>query len=134
MPSPFPGMDPYLEGPDWLDFHSRFVNAWCEAVADGLPDEYEANLGERVYLVEVDPDSRKLLYPDVSVTHNESTSHARTTAASATLEPTTIPLEMLDGPREAYIEILHRPDRALVAVLELLSPANKQNPGRTEYL
>jgi hypothetical protein len=29
---------------------------------------------------------------------------------------------------------LHRPERSLVAVLELLSPANKENPGRTEYL
>src|SRR5262249_37321858 len=33
-----------------------------------------------------------------------------------------------------YIEILHRPDRALVAVLELLSPANKEEPGRGDYL
>ena len=38
MASPFPGMDPYLEGPEWPDFHSRFVNAWCEAIADhGTP-------------------------------------------------------------------------------------------------
>ncbi len=33
-----------------------------------------------------------------------------------------------------HIEILHRPDRTLVAVLELLSPANKEEPGRTLYL
>jgi hypothetical protein len=50
------------------------------------------------------------------------------------LEPVTIPLTILEGPRETYIEILHRPDRSLVAVLELLSPANKEQPGRTEYL
>ncbi len=24
MPSPFPGMDPYLEGPEWLTFHGAF--------------------------------------------------------------------------------------------------------------
>jgi hypothetical protein len=35
---------------------------------------------------------------------------------------------------ERYIEILHRPERALVAVLELLSPANKEEPGRSDYL
>jgi hypothetical protein len=98
-------MDPYLEGPDWLDFHSRFVNAWCEAVADGLPDEYEASIGEQIDLIELDPDIRKRL--NVSI---------------------------LEGPRVAYIEILQRPERAQVAVLKLLSPANKQNPGRTEYL
>jgi hypothetical protein len=41
---------------------------------------------------------------------------------------------ILEGPRETYIEILHQPDRTLVAVLELLLPANKEQPGRTEYL
>src|SRR5205807_1726822 len=39
-----------------------------------------------------------------------------------------------EGPRETYIEILHLPERSLVATLELLSPANKEQPGRTEYL
>src|SRR6185369_17217944 len=41
---------------------------------------------------------------------------------------------ILEGPKEVYIEILHRPERRLVTVLELLSPANKELPGRTEYL
>jgi hypothetical protein len=41
---------------------------------------------------------------------------------------------VLDPTRESYIEILHQPDRTLVAVLELLSPANKENPGRAHYL
>jgi Protein of unknown function (DUF4058) len=135
MASPFPGMDPYLEGPDaWLDFHSRFINAWCEGIADGVPHDYEANLGERVYLVEVDPESRKPIYPDVAVTERGERRPTTASTASATLEPVTLPLEIIEGPKEAYIEVLHRPDRSLVAVLELLSPANKENPGRTEYL
>jgi hypothetical protein len=134
MSSPFPGMDPFLEGPGWLDFHSTFINYWREAIADGLPDDYDASLGERVYLVEVDPDTRKLVYPDVAVSHAEPATQARSSAGLATLEPVTIPLEIIEGPRETYIEILHRPDGSLVAILKLLSPANKQLPGRTEYL
>lgn len=121
MKSPFPGMDPYLENPAWWsDFHSRFINTWCEAIADALPGAYEASLGGRVYLVDQDPDARKLGYPDIAVTHGEGGSSAWET--------------ILEGPRESYIEILHQPDRSLVAVLELLSPANKSQPGRTEYL
>jgi hypothetical protein len=137
MSSPFPGMDPYLEGAaHWSDFHFTFINYWREAIAEQLPEEYEANIGERVYLVEVDPDTRKLIYPDVAVSEGRiSTASAPVVAtAVATLEPVTIPLETVEGPREAYIEILHRPDRDLVGVLELLSPANKHDPGRTEYL
>src|SRR5262249_46875737 len=137
LSSPFPGMDPFQEEPAyWLDSHSRFINCWCEAVADALPPQYEACLGERVYLTEHDPDARKLGYPNGAVTHATTPAPGAVSSAGrlATLEPVTIPLMILEGPRETYIEILHHPDRALVAVLELLSPANKEYPGRTEYL
>jgi hypothetical protein len=139
MGSPFPGMDPFLELPAWWsDFHYTFINYWREAIADTLPAGYEASLGDRVYLVEHDPEARKLGYPDLAVTQQGAeppASSADTTASAlATLEPVTIPLAILDGPRETYIEILHQPDRTLVGVLELLSPANKEYPGRTEYL
>lgn len=137
MASPFPGMDPFLELPGfWLDFHSRFMNVWCEAIADALPPDYEASLGESVYLVEHDPEARKLGFPDIAVTQGSERPAGTPGGASptTTLEPVTIPLTVLEGPRQAYIEILHRPERTLVAVLELLSPANKEQPGRTEYL
>ena len=135
MPSPFPGIDPYIENPAyWPDFHNRFVNYWCEAIADALPDNYEAGIGERVYLVEHEPDARKLISPDVAITDAGRVSTGTQTSGLATLEPVTIPLTILDGPRETYIEIIHRPDRSLVTALELLSPANRNQPGRTEYL
>jgi hypothetical protein len=38
MPSPFPGMDPYLEDPGgWCDFHGEFVYA-LRAVPTGHPN------------------------------------------------------------------------------------------------
>jgi hypothetical protein len=45
------------------------------------------------------------------------------------VEALTVPLLVDEEERETYIEILHRPERSLVAVLELLSPANKEEPG-----
>jgi hypothetical protein len=129
-------MDPYLESQAfWPDFHWRFVNYWCEAVADALPASYSARMGERVYLVEK-AGERKLISSDVTVTQNEPPSPAPAGAAAgvATLEPVTIPARILEEVREPYIEILHRPDRTLIAILELLSPANKEQPGRGEYL
>jgi Protein of unknown function (DUF4058) len=137
MKSPFPGMDPFLEQPAyWPDFHFTFINYWREAVADALPAHYEATLGERVYLVEHDPELRKLGFPDIAVTHDAPSAPApgASSGGTATLEPVTIPLAILEGPRETYIEILYQPDHSLVATLELLSPANKEQPGRTEYL
>ena len=137
MPSPFPGIDPYLEAPAfWSDFHSTFINYWREAIADALPDNYEAGIGERVYLIENEPDARKMVFPDVAITDGDGhgAGHRTRVSGVATLDPVTIPLTILDGPRETYIEIIHRPDRSLVTALELLSPANKNKPGRTEYL
>ncbi|MDX1927253.1 MAG: DUF4058 family protein [Pirellulaceae bacterium] len=135
MPSPFPGIDPYLEDPAfWSDFHSTFINYWRETIADALPDNYEAGIGERVYLIENEPEARKLALPDVTITDDDSTGQVTRASGVATLEPVTIPLTILDGPRETYIEIIHRPDRSLVTALELLSPTNKNKPGRTEYL
>lgn len=138
MASPFPGMDPFLEHPAyWMDFHSRFINYWCEAIADALPPHYEASLGEQVYLVEHDPEARKLGYPDLAITQSEIVAPASrpdTGSATATLAPVTIPLTMPDGPRQSYIEILYQPDRSLVTALELLSPTNKEGTGQSEYL
>ncbi len=135
MPSPFPGIDPYLEAPAfWSDFHSTFINYWREAIADALPDNYEAGIGERVYLIEHEPEARKLICPDVAITDADRAGQRARASVVATLDPVTIPLTMLDGPRERYIEIIHRPDLSLVTALELLSPTNKNKPGRTEYL
>src|SRR5437899_7504019 len=114
MASPFPGMDPYLEDPAfWRDFHATFIGCWREAVAAALPDNYDARLDETVNLVQMSPEVIKLIYPD--------------------LEPVHIPHEFLEEVRQTRIEILHRPERTLVAVLEMLSPFNKSGEGFEQY-
>jgi hypothetical protein len=132
-------MDPFLENPAyWSDFHATFINYWREAIADALPPNYEATLGERVFPIEHEieqmgwsPGFRSTVFQTVrSAGRFEKPSHR----AELATEPVSIPLTILDGPRETYIEILHQPDRSLVTALELLSPANKEQPGRTEYL
>jgi hypothetical protein len=135
MTSPFPGVDPYLESQGfWPDFHARFVNYWCDALADLLPDNYEARIDERVSLVELPPERIKLIKPDLAISQRGPSTAAATTAAGvATLEPVTIPLVIEEEERQTFIEILRRPGRTLVAVLELLSPANKEEPGRSSY-
>src|SRR5437016_5678674 len=100
MRSPFPGMDPFLEGQAWWpDFHYRFIDCWAVAIAEELPPEYEANLGERVYLAAVEPDKLKLVGPDVSVSRPDIVGPVAAVSATAVaLQPVTIPLPMNDGP------------------------------------
>ncbi len=43
MPSPFPGMDPYLESPDWFpDLHGSLIILLKEALQRSLPGPYYA--------------------------------------------------------------------------------------------
>lgn len=130
-------MDPYLEDPvEWPDFHNTFINYWREAIADALPRNYVAKLDEHVQLVEVDPEHAKRIRPDVTIARWDETGGTSSsgTAAVATLAPVTIPLVYDEPARQTYIEIRRRPERELVAVLELLSPSNKHDPGLGEYL
>src|SRR5262245_23366919 len=136
MPSPFPGMDPYLETPAlWSDFSASFITYWRDTLTDCLPDNYEARIDEKVNLVQMSPPRRKLIEPDVAVTQREpSRGSSPAPAGLALLEPVTLSLVIEEEAHERHLEILHRPDRTLVAVLELLSPSNKEESGRTFYL
>src|SRR5436190_11007451 len=139
MPSPFPGMDPYLEDPAfWRDFHSRFINACSEILSDRLPEGYEARIDEQLRLVEHLPDRAVARLPDVAVTHapaNRQSGPPRSSpGAVATLEP--IANEMAveaEEIRESWIEIIHRPDRSLVTIIEIRSPTNKTGVAYWEY-
>jgi hypothetical protein len=51
MPSPFPGMDPYLEHPDiFPDFHDSFVTYLRESLQPHLPEPYYAAIGRLAWI------------------------------------------------------------------------------------
>jgi hypothetical protein len=128
-------MDPYLETPAlWSDFHASFITYWRDALMACLPRNYEARIDEKVHLIEVSPPRKKLVEPDVAVSQRGPSSlPSPAPAGVAVLEPVTLSLLIEEETHEGLIEIRHRPDRTLVGVLELLSPANKEEPGRTLY-
>jgi hypothetical protein len=53
MPSPFPGMDPYLEQEKfWPTFHYNLMNVLFQVVTPSLVERYRARVLERVFTVE----------------------------------------------------------------------------------
>jgi len=55
MPSPFPGMDPYLEISElWPEVHSRLIVAIADAIAPLIRPKYLVAIENRVYLSEPD--------------------------------------------------------------------------------
>ena len=53
MPSPFPGMDPFLEDERlWPSFQHQLVNCLYQILLPGLVDRYRARVGQRHYATE----------------------------------------------------------------------------------
>src|SRR5438552_3698688 len=70
MPSPFSGMDPYLEGEMWQEFHERLANQMGVQLMPLLSPRYVALLAKRYVLQSADLgivgiDSPRVIYPDV---------------------------------------------------------------------
>ena len=62
MPSPFPGMNPYLEQDDVShDFHERFLPAAAEVIGAQVQPDYIVKIDEHVYIHELAVESRRLL-------------------------------------------------------------------------
>ncbi len=40
MPSPFPGMDPFIEGQAWQDFHTTFITVLREQLIPQVRPRY----------------------------------------------------------------------------------------------
>jgi hypothetical protein len=139
MPSPFPGMNPYLESEDtWHDFHQRFIPAAAEEIGRQVRPAYIVKVEQNDYVHELPEGERRLLgRPDVYVAEEAGKATADTkTAATALAAPARaqlVPLTVTE--RDAFIEIRDGMDRTLVTTIELLSPSNKE-PGsdRTQYL
>ncbi len=137
MPSPFPGMDPFIESQGyWQDFHSALLGDCRRALTAVLPRNYGAFIEQRITLVDLSEEPPQAYRPEIAVLRDDQGPKASGRRAMATLEPITVPLALddLDEIRERWIEIRRLPDRSLVTVIEILSPANKTGSGRMEYL
>ena len=140
MPSIFPGIDPYIESQYyWPDFHGQFIVYCIGALGDLLPDQYEARLDERIRLIApAESDAEPTFKPDVAIVRSSPSSGNGGVAVMdpprVTVEPVKIAALIFDEVRELSIRILHREDRRLVTVIELLSPENKVARADNSYL
>ncbi len=125
MPSPFPGMNPFLEQEDaWHDFHERFMPLAAELLNAQVGPSYIVKIDEHVYIHDLETEERTFAgRADVAVTGRPA---AGASAATGLLEaPVQVQLPPVDVERESSIEIRDRRNRQLITVIELLSPSNK---------
>jgi Protein of unknown function (DUF4058) len=134
MPSPLPGMNPYLENPElWSEFHSRMIVAIADALDDRLSRDYRVAVEKRVYLSE-SGESVLVGIPDVSVTASVANTTPATTVA-AVVQPLNIEIPMVEEVQERFLEIREGATGSVITTIELLSPKNKRfGEGRSAYL
>jgi hypothetical protein len=135
MPSPFPGMDPYLEDPvRWPDVHQSLITYIRDALQPQVRPRYHARMGERVYTLH----PPHAMYPDVVLTRRPIKEAAAAGLATQAPEGTAEEDEQereIDTPivltvqpvehREPFVEIVHAAGNEVVTIIEVLSPANK---------
>jgi hypothetical protein len=132
MPSPLPGMNPFLESPElWSEFHSRMIVAIADALDETLSREYRVAVEKRVYLDQGD-DTILIGIPDVSLIASPGTIATQTALLEA---PMTVEVPLEEEVQERYLEIREVATGQVVTVIELLSPKNKRSGiGRESYL
>src|SRR5215831_4577476 len=135
MPSPFPGMDPYLEGALWTTLHHSLGTEIVRQLAPKLRPRYVALPVERfvIDLVSGVAVTTASIYPDVGVA--EAQPHVPGPAGATTVSaPLRLATLMPEAVPHVSVEIRETRQRQLVTVIEILSPTNKRGEGRREYV
>ena len=137
MPSPLPGMDPYLEHPQsWPNFHHRLITAMAIDLAPQLRPKYRVVVEEAIYQTK-GSDSLLVGIPDVTVqqaNRSATLSSDRETSGITLAQPLEVELPMPEVIRQGYLEIREVATSEVTTVVEVLSPTNKRpGEGRRTY-
>jgi hypothetical protein len=132
-------MNPYLEQESlWPDFHQAFCTHLREELVPQVRPEFFVRLEEHIYIRELGAEERQFTgRGDVAVSRRETGSPH---SAAVVTQKFTAPLRLrvplgVDTEHSAFLELRDSKDRSLVAVIEMLSPANKRNgPDREAFL
>jgi hypothetical protein len=133
--NPLPGMNPFLEL-RWRDAHTRLITYISEALSEELPAELSVQAEEHLVVTFPDEDRDRGYFADVAVRERWQNGlpplwqpEGEGSKVIQVAEPEII---LAEPATERWLEIRDR-DGKLVTTLELLSPWNKENPGREEY-
>lgn len=138
MTSPFPGMDPFLEGAKWPDVHHKLTSVISELITPRVSPKYVVNV--EIYVIDDTNPSPELgiMYPDVAVLRSETAAEEDfnepdTETDVITPASVTIPTIISIPVRIPYLEIRDQDNNVLITTIEILSPVNKRNPGLEPY-
>ncbi|HEY9648093.1 MAG TPA: DUF4058 family protein [Chroococcidiopsis sp.] len=135
MPSPFPGMDPYLENAElWSAVHNRLIVAIADELVNHLSQQYRVEIEKRTYFSVAD-ESILVGIPDVAIITGKTPELPSTTTTIArSVQPQQVRMPLSEEVNERYLEIREVATGTVVTVIEILSPKNKRaGEGRIAY-
>ncbi len=134
MPSPFPGMDPYLEAREhWRSFHHLLADEIMAQLNRTLSERYYADVEVRTVLEEVSISTVHTVFPDTGVLETER----HTASAAAVAAAPAAPIQRLAMPLDQIllrsVRVYTADVHSLVTSIEILSPVNKRAEGLEAY-
>jgi Protein of unknown function (DUF4058) len=135
MPTPFPGMNPYLEQPEfWSDFHNQLVTALARSLVPLLIPKYRVVTDKWIYKVN-DASTIAIGRPDVAVQQSriDRTIAASSAASAALAQPIQVMVPLSEEVQQPYLQVRDTATQAVITTIEVLSPANKRGEGRRKY-
>ncbi len=144
MPSPFPGMDPFIENQKWEDFHTRFITAISDAIVASVRPRYTVEVERRIYLETHDPstpvqsfvaDAALMRTNRAEALRPDESEGGLAVLTDAQVEVKTCTIPFIEEHRETFLTIRRGKPSEVVTVIELLSPTNKRKgtDGRQQY-
>ena len=142
--NPFPGMNPYLEiSYFWPGVHNSIIVGLRNFLSPRLRPEYSVSMQERVQInaeLGANGSAGEFRIPDAIVlaagagTGAMPSGELRFPMPERSKDVVAVQLPPTEMFREYYLEVRRPANREVVAVIELLSPTNKSQDGRREYL
>lgn len=138
MPSPFPGMNPYLENTAyWPSIHHWLINQIARSLNPQLRPNYVVAVEVRMYETATQ-ESTLVGIPDNVVVKNNETANLATDSSVAVAappaQPITITVPIPQTVKQGYLEVKEVGTGEVITVIEVLSPINKLAiKGRVQY-
>ncbi len=136
MPSPFPGMDPFLEDAEvWPDFHTDLATELKHRLNRRIGPKYYAAVEIQSVPHELDVEISNAVRPDVNVFEPLDVVSESLGVAAATFAIPTAPLTRPTTHKLRAVRVYRTKTSEVVTAIEMLSPFNKRpnSEGLAQY-
>ena len=136
MPSPFPGMNPWLEQAGvWSSLHVQLMTEFLGQLVPQVGPNLIVDIETQMVLRERSAaERRQVRYADVAVLDPHGTPRDGSRGGVAVAAPVLLTWPAVEESTLRWIEIKDRLHRRVVTAIEILSPSNKRSPDREAYL